>query len=65
MWTQGKNTVLDVTVVTPIQENLLYKAAAEGGAAANRTHNEKLAVETLASRSPKAIRRRVITLLSK
>ena len=33
---------LDVTVITPIQDDLLHKAAAEGGAAARNAHHSKL-----------------------
>ena len=42
-WFQGRDVALDLTVVTPIQGALTVKAAAEGGAAAEHSHREKLA----------------------
>ena len=43
IWTQGKDTAIDVTVVNPLQSGMVVKVAENGGFAVEPAHNRKVA----------------------
>ena len=43
IWTNGKDTAIDVTVVNPLQSGMVVKVAENGGFAVETAHNRKVA----------------------